>query len=234
MEANWAEEDQFPWQVSIKAQSIPNRGPVFCSGTIVTSYWVLTSATCISRASIFEIRYDSILHYTGGRVFTSYEAYIHPFFNASNNQNNVALIYSPSLPASNRQILFLPRSLGYPDLTRNTTVVVGWGRSSSLQQISPLLQFAYGQVAQKSACRYNWNGTADDRNDILCVGFRTQRRCAGDTGSPLLVQKQRVWYLVGVAAFDAGLDICQHSLTLFSPLYTFRQWVANVTQTPLI
>lgn len=235
MEANWAEEGQFPWQVSIKAESSPNKGPFFCSGAVIANLWVLTSATCISRASRFEVRRGSVLHYTGGRVYTSYEAYIHPFFNATSNQNNVALIYIPNIFATADETLeFFPSNRRYPNLVGNTTLVVGWGRSDNLQQVSPLLQFAYGKVVPNSACAYNLNGSGDNSEGTLCVGFRGQRGCAGDTGSPLAAQVNRVWYLVGVAAFDAGLNICKQSNTLFTPLYTFRQWVSNVTQIPLM
>lgn len=235
LDAHWAETDQFPWQVSIKAQSAPNRGPVFCSGAAITTSWVLTSATCVSRASTFQLRYSSLLHYTGGLVSTSLEAVIHPFFNATTNQFNVALIFDQRGGVPNNLVLrLLPRNLPNPNLNNNFTVVPGWGRLGNLQRISPVLQFATGRILSNASalCRNNWAGSTAGRNDVMCASFNDQQGCVGDTGSPLVVLVQRVWHLAGVAAFDAASPACRQSTTLFTPLYSYRQWITNVTRIP--
>lgn len=236
IDANWAETDQFTWQVSIKAQSTSNRGPVFCSGAAITHSWVLTSATCVSRATTFELRYSSLLHYTGGTVSNSLEAVIHPFFNATTNQFNVALIFDQigGIP-SNLVLRMLPQNLPNPNLNNNFTVVPGWGRMGNLRQVSPVLQFATGRILSSASvlCRNNWGGSAAGRNDVMCATFNGQLGCAGDTGSPLVVLVQRVWHLAGVAAFDAASPVCTQSTTLFTPLYSFRQWISNVTRIPI-
>lgn len=230
MNSNWAAEEQFPWQVSIKTHTHTTKY-AFCSGAALNNQWVLTSASCVLRAIRYEIRHSSLLHYTGGQVVVSHEAYIHPFFNETNNQNNVALIFAPVSLSSTKWLEVLPPQWLNADLTYNRTVVSGWGRLTGLQEVSPVLQFARGEVISNTstACIYNFNYSVSDRNDLLCAHFSGQKNCAGDTGSPLIVNINRKWYLAGVAVFNTRLYNCQSETSLFTPVYAFHQWLVGVT-----
>lgn len=224
MDADWDNDEQFPWQVSIKC------GTRLCSGVAIHLNWVLTSASCVKQASRYEVRVGSVLHYTGGIVKTSHIAYIHPYFNETNNQNNIALIYTePSHIANNRIIPGLPSDMLNSNLNDHFALVSGWGRLCDSQLVSPVLQYASGHIIRNTSaeCRFNWNGTAIGRNDILCAVFRRQHGCAGDTGSPLIVKVKSIWYLAGIAVFNSA-SYCDQSTSLFTPFFTFREWMDSV------
>lgn len=229
----WADSGQYLWPVAIKGITLPHLRTVFCSGTVIAPYWVLTSASCVTQANIFEVRHRSLLHFTDGTVETSLNSYIHPYYNVTSNSNNVALLSFPRAPFTSSQVLkFLPRADHNKNLAGRHSIVTGWGKDVCAERISPVLQYVNGVVVANtsSECQSNWNGRTLERNDILCANFANQVGCAGDTGSPLVVRVERVWYLIGVAAYDATAAACQRSTTLFTPLFAFRDWVAAVTQ----
>lgn len=166
--------------------------------------------------------------YTGGWVVNSRESHVHPNYNPITRANNIALIRAPGL--SGKVIPLMPSRWNL-DLTRRQAVVAGWGLSPT-NEVSPVLQFARGFIlnSDETGCKHNFNNIAQNNNDRLCAQFNGQRACTGDTGSAMVVEENRVDYLVGIATFTARDGACTRSTSLFSGITPeTRQWLFAVT-----
>lgn len=204
-----------------------------CSGSLISYQWVLTSATCIFHSNSFRLRFNTVTYYTGGNVQeqTTQEAYIHPHYDPINKRNDVALIRIAANNHVSYTIRLLPQSLDNSHLKDQFTLISGWGLTRS-NDVSPVLQFGYGRINSNSHfnCINNWKG-GEIHAEMLCATFyqQTSRSCAGDTGSPLAIRINRVWYQVGIAVFNANENICQNSTSLFTRISSVTDWIVNIT-----
>ena len=89
-----AEEGQFPWAAALFIDSA-----WFCTGTLISSSYLLTAAHCVDGAAYFDIVLGSvdIRDPSDHRVeVTSYSGVVHPQWNANLLTNDIALIQLPS------------------------------------------------------------------------------------------------------------------------------------------
>lgn len=228
--SHWANDEQFIYHVAIVSRSPQSGRSSICSGAVVASGWILTSATCVLQSSQYEIRIASVNFYTGGRVVVSHVGYAHPEFNPVTQLNNIGLIQATGVGSSSSyRVLILPSNSNLV-LYGRQSIVTGWGLTTN-SEISPVLQYAYGSILNSydRACKYNFeNVTVDSAR--LCASFSGQRRCAGDTGSPLIVRANRTDYLVGVASFSPDSGRCDRSTSLFADFTpVVRAWINEIT-----
>lgn len=219
------QDGQFPFQVSIVSRS-PRTGRMFiCSGAIINSGWVLTSATCVSQSTQYEVRFNSVNFYTGGVVTTSRVGHVHPQYDSVSQLNNLGLIQAYTYSAA--AINLLPTEMG-SQLYLRKAFVVGWGLLHN--DISPVLQLAWGRTLEPEdpICKHNFNNVAVNTNR-LCATFSGQPGCAGDTGSPLIIDVNHTIWLIGVSSFDAQYKGCEKSTSLFSGLTSdAREWIREM------
>lgn len=245
--AHWANAAQIPYQVSIKSLSPSHGGITFCSGVILNSFWVLTTANCVVRSQMFFLRFNALTHYTNGQTQTSYDSHIHPFYNPHNHTNDVALIrLSEPLASVNTTVIALPtRAHGALNVTERLAVVSGWGRDVT-GRLSPVLTYAYGQIlnTNSAACREHWDGDNNSnnrpttqRNTHMCanllLNLTNRRECYGDRGSPIAIFEDRRWVLLGISIFEANESECHNSTNLYTRIFDVRDWISNITSITL-
>lgn len=209
----------------------PQSGRTYiCSGAAVASGWILTSATCVLQSSQYEIRFASVNFYTGGRVVVSNVGHAHPEYNPFTQLNNFGLIQATGVGSNTAyRVLILPYNSNLV-LSGRHSIVTGWGLTAN-SEISPVLQYAYGSILNSNdpACKYNFNNVTV-ASARLCASFSGQRRCAGDTGSPLVIRGNRTDYLVGVASFSPESGRCDRSTSLFADFTpVVRSWINTIT-----
>lgn len=239
----WANENQFPYQVAIRAESAAGGSLRLCSGALINANFVITSARCVLRNQVFHLRFSTVTHYTGGITQTSHDARIHPLYNPQNNTNDVALIrlstaiHQNAVPPVQLPNVSNPReSLG--DLNGRVAILSAWGRDLS-GDFSPVLQYTWTQInnATTPACRELWQqqgqgqqqGRIPDQS-ILCATDISGRRqvnrfCSGDNGSPLVIQNNRAFILVGLGVSNSFDEHCPNATTLFTSIIAIREWI---------
>lgn len=202
----WANVGQFPFQVSIRAGSPSNGRFQIYSGAIISSNFVLTSARCALNNQEFHLRFNSVTHYTGGETQISYDARIHPNYNPQTFTNDVGLIRLPqALTSILTRRIELPTSANL-NLDGRVAVLTAWGRDQS-GETSPVLQYAWTHISLANAprCRNLWSSNGQlppaSDNTAICATeiFEAQppsRLCAGDSGSPLVVQG--LWMIISI------------------------------------
>lgn len=98
MNGQRASVGQFPWHalVAVQYHNDNTNKFVYCSGTILNEYWIITNADCVKNARTVYADLGSINAYSPlQRVWPEYYV-LHPKFNADNFQNNIALLRFPS------------------------------------------------------------------------------------------------------------------------------------------
>lgn len=216
--------------MSITSESSYTGLSTVCSGSIIHFLWILTAARCVIQSQVYQIRVDSVAHYTGGRVYVSHEAFVHPHFDPINNTNDAALIrFEPSTVPSTmlpvRLPFFLPNNF---NLNHHAAIISGWGLTP-INTISPVLHYGYGQVLNNS--NQNCRIITGNRPNLLCARIFNQATstCPGDIGSPLVIQVNRTTIQVGITVIPSNQKTCRNSLNLFTNVLDLRSWITNVT-----
>lgn len=227
----WANANQFPFHVSIRGGTTHGSTFKIFSGVLIRNNFVLTTASAVVRSQEFQLRFNSITHYTGGTVQISHDARIHPNFNPQNNAFNVALIrFATALPNIQTIRIALPNPARPLNLNNRLAVMTAYGRDSS-NELSPVLQYAWTTINPNNAteCRALLNNTPAGQS-LLCGTTITKSRsknrlCPGDSGSPLFVQEDRDLLLVGVGVSGSQDSACPTTTTLFTSITAVRDWL---------
>lgn len=195
---------KYPFAAAILHSAFPG---FICSGSLINSQWVLTSASCF--ASIRNIRASDYTIGIGGYRLThkgattdrhiskAAQIWIHPGFESNRNLNDIALIrLKVSVDfrgRSNIRPVCLPNSVRSTQPKPGTSLsIIGWGmfgtrngsgaRRRILRQVSTSL-------TEDDICR-DFSPFYRRRfvpGQMMClVSERAERACAGDEGGPAL------------------------------------------------
>jgi len=239
-----ANQDQFRFQVSITSSS-GNPGVLVCSGSSISSSWVLTAASCTIRHQRYDLRFSSITFYTGGFTMTSHVALTHPQFNPVTRQFDAALIQLPRAILSSDGIwtpINIPTTGQVSqniDFANQISRVIGYGRIGNRQ--SPVLQFENIRIIRnvEPECQNALNAnniTQVARVNFLCASrlqqFNQTNSCSGDIGSALFVTETNNRVVqVGIGTFDADHFGCIRSTTVFTRLIDVARWIRQIVPT---
>nr|XP_020041048.1 serine protease 55 [Castor canadensis] len=227
-----AEVGEFPWQVSIQAKN-----EHFCGGSILSTWWILTAAHCLSSEEVNPTELSVIV---GTNDLTSSSMAIkkvtsivlHKAFNRVNMDNDIALL----LVASPIQFNGLTRPICFPPQTSPSTWhecwVAGWGQTNSADKNSGKTDLMKVPMAIT-----DWNKCAKVfsklTKNMLCAGFENKSydACQGDSGGPLVCTTEpgNRWYQVGIISWGRS---CGQKNTpgIYTLLSNYKVWIQNVTQ----
>jgi secreted trypsin-like serine protease len=191
--------EQAPWLVTLTT-----RGP-FCGGALIAPDRVLTAAHCVQGADPghVSVRIRGVRHAWRGAYFpTSYREIpspVHPEdASASGTVDDIAVIV---LAKPVTGVGVLPVAQGAP-VPGEASQTIGTGRTgpdgggsgaarAAIQTVSDTCPAAYGArlfFADKHLCTLD--GTAN-----------ASQACAGDSGSPVMVQRNGAWAVAGVVTW---------------------------------
>lgn len=169
---------QFPWQASLINTTY---GRLFCGGTIINRYTILTAAHCIhtNRPDTLMVRVGSSFHNRGGYTRHVRRIARHEGYNeASHHDKDIALLILtlPLLYSERVQPANLPK-FDY-DLGSNVTLTVsGWGtRKFGDRTLPNRLLYVEIPTIDQEVCRQahrNINGTEDSveiTDNMFCAG----------------------------------------------------------------
>jgi len=167
----------------------------FCTGTLISSRWVLTAAHCVGGVTdprVMQVRVGNNVRSSGGQVRRADSVRSYPAY--SGGHNDVALLRLDSpvygiAPVQLANYSLSPRWDGYgtPPFTRyDDGIAVGWGVNSA-GQFPNRLQFRGVDIhpagADNAGIKYIPTGPG---------------ACGGDSGGPLLIYFNSRLYQVGV------------------------------------
>jgi secreted trypsin-like serine protease len=126
----------FPWMVSIRYDAF-NTLIHLCGGAIVSDSFVLTAASCVQQAvvfnSLFSFSINAGIHSvingneTTGQLRRISQAILHPNYSSENNLNNIALVrVSPAFNIKTPSVATISLS-NLTSLENMDLTTVGWG-----------------------------------------------------------------------------------------------------------
>ena len=177
------EKDRYPYLVSLWENDIP-----FCAGTLLSSEWVLTAAHCYGFATHVHIgRYDMLNDKEKGYEVIQVEEEIpHPDYNFHNFDFDFMLVKLKK--ASKYPVVKLDD--GSHELMEGSEMtVMGWGKTSSLGQFSPILMEVQVDLVAWDTCWRRYGIRSMDFTDQMICASRVGRdACQGDSGGPLVLK----------------------------------------------
>lgn len=144
------------------------------SGVLVGRNTVLTTAFCIGQAgpnaTLIQVRFNSVNHAAGGSLRQVRRVILHPNYNATTLQHNLAIIKLAN-PARRVTRCTLPPNR-FALRNGDNITVSGWGRQFGQQQLGTNLQAVDLQVIDQNVCvRAYQSRLTQVTDDMWCGGW---------------------------------------------------------------
>jgi len=200
-----------------------------CSGVIVSSKNVLTTATCINTLAPadVEVRVGSQYYYTGGFLFAVSAIVQNPHFQKSTYESNIAILTvvgAFNLQLSNVRAIPLASTL---PATGSTLIGSAFGATDPQLTLPDTLQKVNIKAFSLADCKnYKRNRLTES---MFCAGDVSGHKdfCPADQGAPLVYQGE----LSGIYSWgcSCGLSAPTPSSPVFNSIPYFRSWIQSNT-----
>ncbi|XP_063613018.1 trypsin-3-like [Penaeus indicus] len=226
-----AQRGKWPWQVVI----LNRYQEAFCGGTLVGSRWVLTAAHCVRRKLFVRLGEHDLALREGAEVeYKVSRTVIHPKYDSTTVDNDVALLQLPEAVSMNSRIA--PACL--PEQGANLPVgdkctIIGWGKERNTHFFgTDVLHEAEVPIIASKACETVYEDYYITSN-MFCAGYLKGRvdSCAGDSGGPLLCQRHGRWYIYGITSFGEGCGK-KGKFGIYARVSNYRHWIQSVVASP--
>uniref|UniRef100_A0A1W7RA24 C3/C5 convertase n=1 Tax=Hadrurus spadix TaxID=141984 RepID=A0A1W7RA24_9SCOR len=218
-----------------------------CSGSLICSQWVLTSASCFygedetiqtSKINAFVTLGEDDLSKEEEKEknFRVSKIKMHPKFRPwSGNDYDIALVKltQPAPLDFTYRPVCLPERNKIIHMNDDTNeVMAGWGSVPSSSFFDNNFASAFSifpeittmPIVDDTACS---RIKETNHTNAFCAGSRLRRTCSGNLGSPLVAKDvSNIHYLVGVLS---SKKYCQSYYNVFSEILQYTSWIRNTT-----
>jgi trypsin len=222
----------YPWMTRLL-----RNGSTICGGSLLHQSWVLTAAHCVdgsvTAASLSVVLGDHQRSVSEGteQTRTIAQIIIHPSFNATTMNNDLALLRL-STPVTLNARVGIVRIASLP-ATGTMLRTIGWGVTSEGGGVlADRLRQVDVPLVSGTGCSEAYPGQIT--NSMFCAGFPQGLRdaCQGDSGGPIFLPTTR--YLVGLVSW--GIGCARPDLFgVYTNLGRFSTWIySSVPRPPFI
>ncbi|KAL5018057.1 hypothetical protein ScPMuIL_003779 [Solemya velum] len=216
----------WPWQVSLRYN-----GDHTCGGVLIHENWVLTATHCMKDINPNPRAWVVIVgtHYkqkrdTHQQYRTVDRVIMHSYYNAHNNDNDIALLKlnNPIQLGRYTSIACLPSS---PVHSGSQCIATGWGDVAGTCCQDVLKQVNLPIVDQLS-CNSSFYLDGAITNNMICAGYPNGGRdsCNGDSGGPLVCSIGGKWQLEGLTSWGYGCGD-PHSPGVYTTVFNYITWI---------
>ncbi len=227
-----------PYQVSMEVN-----GNHICGGSIISDRWVLTAAHCIvmggatnGNTTIHAGSTDQTNN-SNGQVIQAQTLYVHPNYNSSTQENDIALIYLSQPLHFNHSIVPIEYANSCNTTTSdvssgNNAFLTGWGitcnacpGATNLQGVLMPIISQTNAMALNQA--YNSNYTANISNNMLPLYNIGTGAGPGDSGGPAVIDNNG--YNINIGASSWGYWPKDQLPTIYTNVRNYATWIQNTT-----
>uniref|UniRef100_A0A8D2ZSN2 Peptidase S1 domain-containing protein n=1 Tax=Scophthalmus maximus TaxID=52904 RepID=A0A8D2ZSN2_SCOMX len=200
-----ARRGEWPWIGSLQFQRLHR-----CGATLIHSKWLLTAAHCFKgdpSPSNWAVSLGSVLRSgVGAQVIPIQRVLIHPAFNGTNMDYDVALLELavPAPVSYTIQSVCLP-SPAHIFLKDAECFITGWGSMREGGSLTNLLQKAAVNIIEQADCQQSYGNVLTP--NMMCAGYMEGGKdtCLGDSGGPLTCRRlSGQWFIAGVTSWGHG------------------------------
>ncbi|KAJ8705375.1 hypothetical protein PYW07_011202 [Mythimna separata] len=217
-----AERWEFPHMALIGYGDDVESAQWLCGGSVISERFILTAAHCTSTRALGNISFAAL-----GLLKRKYKA--------PSKYHDIALLETDTEIAFGKDLL--PACLNIDQEFNSSAEGAGWGRLGHRQALADTLQVVNLQAFNASECagiyqphRHLEHGY--DHEKQMCYGHHTIviDTCEGDSGGPLLYNKDRIrclFSVVGVTSYGKDCGILG-SAGMYTRVSYYVPWIENV------
>uniref|UniRef100_A0A3P8UGR7 Peptidase S1 domain-containing protein n=1 Tax=Amphiprion percula TaxID=161767 RepID=A0A3P8UGR7_AMPPE len=222
-----ARRGEWPWIGSLQYQRLHR-----CGATLIHNKWLLTAAHCFKSdptPSNWAVSLGSVLRSgVGALVIPIQRVIIHPAFNGTNMDHDVALLelMVPAPTSYTIQSVCLPSPV-HRFLKNAECYITGWGSMREGGSLTNLLQKAAVNVIDQADCQQSYGNVLTA--SMMCAGFMEGGRdtCLGDSGGPLTCrQPSGQWFIAGVTSWGHGCGRIGFP-GVYTRVTSVRKWISE-------
>lgn len=208
-----------PYQVSLRA------GGHYCSGSLISSQWVLSAGQCAtSRPKVCLGEHSFGVDEGTEECIYSEKTFLHPDFNIDTMDNNIVL-FKLSHPATLNSYV---KTVSLPSLcpvANEDCMQSGWGKALSNGTYYPSnLQCRRQPIVDDAICRNLITTVPEVTENMVCAGsvHGDGNDCPADAGGPLVCNNE----LQGVVSIS--VDCLNGNPTLYTRVCRYVSWISSI------
>ncbi|CAL8348817.1 unnamed protein product [Gadus morhua 'NCC'] len=222
-----ARRGEWPWIGSLQYQRLHR-----CGATLIHSKWLLTAAHCFRSDPVptsWSVSLGSVLRSgVGALVIPVLRIVLHPAFNSTNMDHDVALLelQVPAPRSYTIQSVCLPSPVHH--FQKNTECyVAGWGSMREGGSLTNLLQKAAVNLIDRADCLKSYSSGLTP--SMMCAGFMEGGKdtCLGDSGGPLSCRHAAgQWFVAGITSWGHGCGRVGYP-GVYTRVTSIREWMST-------
>jgi len=230
----------WPSQVALVLTAFPdNESAFFCGGTLIARSWVLTAGHCLRdlrlpddpsddwtpRAADIAVLVGTQDLSSGGTRVPAAELRPHPAWLRYDGRNDIGLIRLDTPAPADVPVQALTAQ-GVSPAAGTPVVATGWGTTSPDQPSYPArLRQVTLDITAPATCADVW-GEFYQSSTMVCAAAAGRDTCAGDSGGPLLEDRNGTWVQVAITSTGEGCADPRYP-GIYTRLAAFATWIGD-------
>ncbi|XP_050964073.1 ovochymase-1 [Labeo rohita] len=214
--------NSWPWHVSLQSHDVH-----YCSGVLVHPRCVLAPRHCLAKAGDVVVLGAHNLNFMSGQTAAVESVQSLAYDGRFPPVSDLSMIRL-SVPARIGLVIFPACITDKDDEMVNgdtsSCVTTGWGPRKATLDLDPdILHMARVKPLSEKACEMSW-GDSFNMKSLLCTDAAASTSCLGDSGAPLMCEKNGVYYLVGLTTL--GSKKCEpQNPAVFTRVSAYYSWI---------
>ncbi|XP_055693404.1 serine protease easter-like [Lutzomyia longipalpis] len=239
--------DEFPWMALLSYHDDDGEDVWGCGGSFIGTRTILTAAHCLLPTLAFvRLGEHNVSSAVDCQIFANpldkdcadppidYHDFIvlrHPQWTPELKQNDVGLIKLMQKPPVTDFIH--PICLPCSDRVTVNASVAGWGASDGIdtRASSDTKLKAILSIVEHDKCQLFYRNFNIQIKSQICAGGRKGvNACRGDSGGPLMMVKDDIWFVIGIVSFGPQICAYEHGVTapsVYTKVSEYTDWIKS-------